>query len=304
MPLKFEENYDWNRLLPVLEEHGEWFMCTMQFLFYPDEETDCPDANKPTSFAQWVVDSNRSGTIQSEVIESLTTLHQDLIKKADILIHGVKASQEKPKWAEFKSFITLYEEFVNHVRRLEKDLVIEGSGYDSFTGLRSEALFLEDVKRELDRLERQGKTFCAALAKIDNFDLIRKGASKSELDGYVKLVAGLIKISIRSFDDAYYLGNDEFAVCLKQADITGGISALERLKRELEAQKIMVHIEGGVEAPLSMSCCIVEPTTKDQADDLIKNLRLDLVNSVDKDVDTILKYHELSPLQRYVQDGR
>lgn len=304
MPTHFEENYDWNKLLPVLEEHSEWFMCTMQFLFYPDKGTDCPDANKPTSFAQWVVDSNRSGSVQAEVIENLTTLHQDLIKKAGILSHSVKESGQRPDWGEFQKFITLYEEFVNHIRRLEKDLVVEGSGYDSFTGLRNSSLFVADVKRELDRLERQGKSFCAALAKIDNFDLIKKSSSKSELDGYVKLVAGLIKISIRSFDDAYYLGNDEFAICLKQADITGGVSALERLKRELEAQKIKVNLDDNSSMPLSMSCCIVEPTTKDQADDLIRNLRLDLSNAVDRDVDTILKYHELSPLQRYVQDSK
>lgn len=304
MPLKYDENEDWNRLLPVLEEHGEWFLCVLQFLFYPDVVDECPEANRPTSFAQWVVDSNRSGRIHAEVIENLTTLHQDLMKKANVLIHGVKERQVKPDWLEFKKFTTLYEEFINHIRRLEKDLVIEGSGYDSFTGLRSAAVFGVDVKRELDRLERHGKSFCAALAKIDNFDDVKKASTKSEIDGYVKLVAGLIKISIRSFDDAYYMGGDEFAICLKQTDITGGVSALERLKRELEGQKIMINTPEHSNVPLSMSCCIVEPTIKDHAENLIKNLRLDLVNGVNKDVDTILKYHELSPLQRYVQDGR
>lgn len=304
MPLKYEENENWNRLLPVLEEHGDWFLYVMQFLFYPDQVSESPEGKRPTSFAQWVVDSNRSGSIQTEVIENLTTLHQDLVKKSDILVHGVKARGVQPEWAEFRSFVTLYEEFVHHVRRLEKDIVIEGSGYDSLTGLRSEAMFSIDVKRELDRLERQGKSFCVALARIDNFELVKKGVQKSEVDGYVKLVSGLIKISIRSFDDAYYLGNDEFSLCLKQADVSGGIAALERLKRELEYQKIMVDIPERGESLLSMSCCIVEPTTKDKPHDLISNLRDDLVNFVDKDVDTILKYHELSPLQRYVQDGK
>ncbi len=304
MPLKYEDNENWNRLLPVLEEHGEWFLCVLQFLFYPDITDECPEANRPTSFAQWVVDSNRSGRIQTEVIENLTTLHQDLMKKSDLLVHSVKERQARPDWGEFKKFTTLYEEFVNNIRRLEKDLVIEGSGYDSFTGLRSSSVFRLDVKREMDRLERQGKSFCAALAKIDNFDEIKKGSAKGEVDGYIKLVAGLIKISVRSFDDAYYMGGDEFAICLKQTDITGGVSALERLKRELEAQKIMVNTPDHSNVPLSMSCCIVEPTIKDRAQDLIKNLRLDLVNGVNKDVDTILKYHELSPLQRYVQDSQ
>lgn len=304
MPLKYTENNEWQALLPVLEEHGEWFRSAMQCLFYPVEAFKHGEMSKPTSFAQWVVEANRSQKIQPELMEKLTILHQDLLKISDLLINAAKAREVKPEWSDFKKFMTLYEEFMHHIRRLENDLVMEGSGYDSFTGLRSQNMFSHDLERELHRLARRGKSFCVALLKIDHFDLLGTHFSADEVGGYIKLIAGLIKVSIRSFDDAYYLGRDEFMLCLKQADVAGGIRALERLKRELEAQGITIQAPGESDRRLSMSCCIVEPVAEDKADGILQNLRLDLADSKEQNVDTVLQYHELSPLQRYVQSEK
>ena len=140
------------------------------------------------------------------------------------------------------------------------------------------------------------------LIKLDLFTDISKAAVEDEADGHIKLLSGLIKISIRSFDDAYYLDHGVFALCLKQADITGGFSALERLRKELEHQQITVVLPGGQEKSLSMSCCIAEPVIGDKVDELMANLSKDLAESDMENTDTVLKYRELSALERYVQE--
>ena len=213
-----------------------------------------------------------------------------------------KEQQKKPEYKQFRELITLFEEFTFQVRRLEKDFLIDGSGFDLLTGLRNKALLVPDVFREMDRLARQGKSFCLALACIDRFDGILKASPKDESDGYIKLLASLIKLSVRSFDDAYYMGDGVFALCLKQTDINGGFSAFERLRKELEYQKIVIQSENGEKKPLSMSCCIAEPVNGDDVDDLIQSLSDDLVGSEDDNVDSVLRYRELSALERYVQD--
>ena len=303
MPLEYNKNDHWEALLPVLEEHAQWFNDLMEYLFYPEVDEIAAGINKPTSFAQWVVYANKSDKIQPEIVEKLTVLHADLFEKSDVLFATVKQSKAKPSHGDFKNFVTVYEEFSSYVRRLEKDFMIEGSGYDSFTGLRSNKMLKDDVRRELERLARQGKNFCLAMGRIDNFDFIKQNAPQSEIDGYIKLVAGLIKLSIRSFDDAYYMGGDEFALCLKQADLSGGIAALERLRRELERQKIVLEPNEGQQKPLSMSCCIAEPVEGDDVNDLINNLKADLQNTDEEKTDTVLRYRELSPLQRFVKEG-
>ncbi len=298
-----ENNQNWNTLLPVLDEHGTWFHDFVEHLFYPDELTLIGTPKKPTSFAQWVVYANRQSSIQPEIVEKLTALHADVLRLSDVLLQSVQTSGVRPPHKDFNNFMTVYEEFMIYIRRLEKDLLTEGSGYDSFTGLRNKAMLNTDVTRELDRLARQGKSFCLALARIDNFADLNETASADEMSGYIKLLSSLIKLSVRSFDDAYYFGDGEFALCLKQTDVTGGISALERLRSELERQKISVHLSDGKEKLLSMSCCIAEPVDGDKPDQIITNLRNDLATAEDLKTDTVLKYHEMSPLQRYVREG-
>ncbi len=304
MPLNYDVDENWKAFLPVLDEHGEWFLSFVQHLFYFEQAAGSVELIKPSSFAKWAVGANRGGDIQVEIIEKLSHLHQDLMRSSEQLLQIVRANHAPPGWVEFQNFMLLYEEFMHQIRRLEKDFMIEGSGYDRYTGLRSKKMLVRDVERELQRLVRRGKSFCIALAKIDNFSSILNYATPGEVDGYICLVANLIKLSIRSFDDAYYMGRNEFVLCLKQTTVSGGIAALERMKRELEGQELFVNLGEGEKKRLSMSCCIVEPVDGDSIDKLVEDLRNDLKSARDVDVDTVLQYHELSPLQKYVKGER
>jgi len=297
MILPYDQNNAHNDVVSkVLEDHSEWFCALVKYIFYPEEESFSDGLAKPTSFAQWVVHANRVEEVLPEIIEKLNALHSDLFKLADIMMHGVRDGGVKPQKPDFESFVTIYEEFMLYLSRVGSDISAEGAGFDSFTGLRHKRMLKGDIQRELDRLTRQGKSFCISLAKIDKFDEVRNVKSQDEVDGYVKLVAGLIKLSVRSFDDAYFMGKDTFALCLKQADLAGGVAALDRLRRELERQS-------GQEA-LSMSCFIAEPCSGDDVDELLDNLWGDLKNTKQDRSDTVLKYREMSPLERFVKEGR
>ena len=194
-PLQYEStNKGWDELQPVLQEHIEWFYNLLEYAFYPESIDTMGALQKPTSFAQWIVSANRNDAIRPEIVERLNALHNDLFTNADMLCSSAKERQEKPEYKQFKELITLFEEFTFQVRRLEQDFLADGSGFDSFTGLRNKALLVTDVSREMERFVRQGKSFCLALACIDNFEGILSVTSKDESDGYVKLLASLIKL--------------------------------------------------------------------------------------------------------------
>lgn len=293
----------WEHLLKVLDEHQDWFHQFIQHVFYMHDVPISEMVPKPASFAAWVVHSNRHSRIEPETIEKLSALHIDLFKKADFIVHNARDTGDVPSRKNFQKFVLAYEQFAQHSHRLEKEILMEGTGYDPFTGLRSHGMFENDIQQELHRLARKGRTFCIALIHIDHFDDIKKYAHNNDVGGYVKLLAGLIKLSIRSFDDAYYTRENEFALCLKQADISGGISALERLRKELEEQNVLFKNEHGVDVPLSVSCCVAEPVVTDDVSVLLHNLRNDLSRGDYRKGDSVLQYHELSPLQRYVEEG-
>lgn len=300
MALDYNVKFRWTKLLPVLDEHTAWFHDFLNLVFYSDTLPAELHLTKPVSFIKWLESAKQDEGVPPEVIDQLLRLHNDLFQNAHELMLFVQSHHKRPDHKMFQSFMTIYEEFILSLRRLENDFMLEDSGYDPFTGLRNPKNLYSDIDREMQRLCRQGRSFCLAIARIDNFKAIQENDNPQEKNAFIKLVSDLIKLSIRSFDDAYHVGDGEFVLSLKQATISGGFSALERLRKELERQKILVTIEGQ-EKLLSMSCCIAEPVDGDDIESLLENLRADL-NRTEKQSDLVLEYFELSPLQRYIQE--
>lgn len=287
-------------LSPILDEFAEWYNDLLRCLFYPDAGNDFQDNKVGRIFNEWALAMERHEFVDIQTIRKISQMHDEMLVLGMRLHEEAYTKRHRPEIAEFDKFSTLYFSFINALRRLEKDSVMEDSGIDVLTGLRSKNAMHEDIERELERLARRGKPFCLALARIDWYEDIAAEHGREHARGFTKSVAEHIKKSIRSFDDAYRLGTGEFLLCLKQADVTGGVAALERLKKSLLAGHLMITLKGKPML-LSMSCCIAEPVPGDDVDTLVKHLRQDLDTS-EKEEGSVLQYHEMSDLQRYVQN--
>lgn len=299
MNLEYNVYQRLKELLTVLDEYTEWFMQVVRRVTYPAGNEKIAHFSKPTSFLKWA-DRAEADDFAPEMIARLCKLHDELSLKADKLINESMKHARPVEFSEFNKLVTLFEEFLHHTRRLERDVMLEDSGIDTLTGLRSYTVLEKDLGRELERLARQGKAFSLALVRIDNFEELKKENSQEISNGYLKLVAELIKKSMRSFDDAYRLETNEFALSLKQANMNGGFKALERLKRELEKSRATCNL-GGKIIPLTLSSCIAEPLPGDNLKELLQNLRQDLDKS-GKAEGSVLEYFEMSPLQRFIKE--
>ena len=288
-------------LSSILDEYSGWYGDLLACLFYP-AQTSCDVLDKVHGiFDEWLARIQEKEVFEGETLRNVNAMHKDLKAAAQDLVEKARSTNTTPDYDEFAKLSSLFEGFTHAMRRLEKDSVLEDSGIDVLTGLRSKNVMHDDLNRELERLARRGKPFCLALAQIDNYQSIVDQHSRAKAREYTKAVSILIKKSIRSFDDGYRLGNGEFILCLKQADISGGVAALERLKKMMEAENISVLLDGEVRN-LTMSCCIAEPLPEDRVEDLIANLRTDLVTT-DKDEGMVLQYHEMSDLERFLHKG-
>ncbi len=292
--IKHELDKQKKGLTVVLDDYMQWFMQVVRNVFYQKAQEEQKNLLVPESFVALLEDMQRSD-IKSAAIEGLNKLHKEMIVQADELIGNSVKLQTHPTCEEFDAFVILFEEFIYHIRRMEIDCLLEDNGIDVLTGLRSQAVLEQDLKREMARLARQGKPFSIALVRIDNFDEMKKNYN---VDDLIKLVAEMIKKSLRSFDYAYRLEHGKFMFSLKQTNISGGIRALERLKEELQSQK---KSEGKV-MRLSLSSCVAEPVSGDDVRELIENLHKDLDSSEKQKGGSVLEYFEMSPLQRYVKD--
>jgi diguanylate cyclase len=295
MSLQYDLDSRLKDLTPALQDCTEWFMQLVRHVSYPGKTKA---VGKPASLGAWI-DAAERDKFQPEVIKKLKSIYRDLVAQAESLAAQAGKTKAPPEYKDFDKLITCYEEFIDHVRRLERDCLLENSGLDPLTGLRSTAVIRKDFKREMERLARQGKPFSLALVKIDNLDSSDNDESIKEA---VRAVAGLIMRSLRTFDDAYRLENNEFMLALKQADMTGGIQALERLRKELIKQDAEIVVKGK-KTPLTLTSCIAEPMPGDEFDDLLDNLRVDLA-AIGKDDGAVFEYMEMSPQQRYLKKGQ
>ncbi len=298
MPLTYDQDSRLKALLPVLDEHGEWLGRVMRQIFYPETNQDPDMLVAPESFQSWIRDSAQDEILPQDMLDQLRRMHGDMAGMAAQLVYDSVSAQYKPDIQKFDAFMVLYDEFIAHVRRIERDMAMTDSGFDILTGLRSRQMLMKDLEREMERRSRRGRPFCLALARIDHYAEIKANLPQSDYEAIIGAVGDIIKLCMRSFDDAYRLGSGEFLMCLKQADMTGGTAGLGRLRKLLE-EKAPYYTLNGQEMRLTMSSCVAEPQPGDNFDSLMANMRTDL-DRFGGNAETALEYLELSPLERFV----
>lgn len=276
--------------MPVLDEHITWYGKQLEYYFEgrPVREP------APRVFHEWLAKIQKSRGMGENMVRRISRAHEEMETAADKFVEAIEEGKRLPH-KEFKELTRHYEEFIQMMRRVELDQVFENSGFDDKTGLRSPKLMADDVAREMERRSRQGNPFSLAIVKINNYSA---DWQKYEEDHQlmIRLVSDQIRDCLRSFDDAYYMGDEYFLLALKQTDVIGSKSAVYRLNNGITVNHIKAP--GGTDEEISVSTVVCEPTPGDSLDDLIRNMKNDL-NGID-DKGTVVQFNDISPLQRYI----
>ncbi len=286
MALEYKSKIGLDVIMPVLDEYVVWYGKIVKTYFEGRPEME----NPPMVFDRWLADAG----LPDNTADKVRRIHQGMVDAAKSFITKY-ASRENPPLSEYNELSRHYEEFIQVMRRLELDLATENSGFDERTGLRSAKLMAEDVSRELERRARRGNPFSLALLKINNYKEEWHN-NEDALRAMILKIAEQIKECLRSFDDAYYLGDEYFLLSLKHADLLGSQSALMRLNSLISAAHIPAPDDPIEE--ISASTVLSEPMPGDSLDDLLKNMKRDLAGIDEKG--TVLQYNDLSPIQRYI----
>jgi len=285
MALEYENNSKFEKLAPIMEDYADWFGRIAVCVSYYDEEVHPENVMAPLSFQAWIEEDSTKQILNPLVIEDLTKSHDDMVQIGTGILDIVK-TRKKPPRDSFEEFKHLYGAFISRIRRLEKDSAVAGSGIDEATGLRNPKTIEADLKKEMERLSRQGNPFSLVLTRIDRF------AGQPDQNVALAISVSNIKRCMRSFDDAYYLGNGHFLLSLKHADIIGAQAAAGRLQQFLKEDE-------NNEAKMTMSYCLAEPVPGDEIPELMKNMNDDLANNLNEQ-DVVLKFLEVSALERFV----
>jgi GGDEF domain-containing protein len=268
---------------PVLEEYADWFGNISMAVAYSDSHSDA--ISTPQSYRIWQKETESSEAISANVLKSMTETYEDMVMEGRAIVK-ILADGQKPELTQFEKFKDRYNKFFRQIRRLERDSAMEESGLDEQTGLRSSKSIEGDMKRELERLERQGTAFCQVMLRIDQFTQF------DNHDEMLQLVVKTMRDTIRPFDDAYYLNQGHFLINMKQTDLIGAEAGINRIRIQLSQHKENTN-------PITLSFCVIEPVTGEEADKMLRNLRQDLDENAQAE-DAVLKHKEISELERFV----
>lgn len=307
MPVDYELDQNLKALAPVLDEHADWYARLMKKILYPETTESAQAPGISNGFGEWCAKAKGQSFIDEATLRDLLRVYDEMHKLAQALVSKTFTSEnKKPPYDDFEQFNSLYEGFIQRLRRLEQDCALADSGMDIETGLRSAKSMERDVRRELERRERRGNPFTLALAKIDNFNQIKDNLSEDQMKAMYEVVGRLIRKCIRSFDDGYRSDTNEFVMCLKHSVASGGTAAVNRLSSYLEDENFLFELDVDGEKKrytLTMSYCVAEPVPGDTLDELLANMRSDLERWKEEEGGAALEYVEISPLQRYITDN-
>jgi len=280
----FQHKPIFDDLADIIDEHIEWFGQICVAVAFVDDPNVTQGAQIPESFQVWLDKTMAAAVFPEGSMKNLASMHDDLSRQCEMTIQKVRVGA-RPDLKAFEDMKQLFDGFIIRLLRLEREEGFEESGVDGETSMRSQEFMLPDLKKEMERVARRGKPFTLVFARVDAFDTI------TDYPLCLKLVSKHIKRCLRTFDDAYYLENGMFVLSLKQSDTFGAQAATMRLQQGLREDTENIGI--------TMSYCIAEPVPEDNIDELISNMRFDLVKYSDEK-DIVLKFLEVSPLQRYI----
>lgn len=249
----------------VLDEHLRWIGQWHRAAFYRDGQGG-ERVSAPASFAAWCAAASRDDLVHQPAVQKLATLHEQMHRQAKLVLLKA-ATGEPPSEAEYETVIGRFEEFTLHLRRMERAFGAAASGLDPLTGLRTRRGMMEALERELNRFRRAGQSFCLALCDIDKFKGINDTYGHDIGDRVLAATAAVISRGVRSFDEAFRMGGEEFLVCLKETAMDEGYQVIERLRIDL-MQSPVVLPDGRV-IPVTASFGLVEAQAELSVDELV-----------------------------------
>jgi diguanylate cyclase (GGDEF)-like protein/putative nucleotidyltransferase with HDIG domain len=124
------------------------------------------------------------------------------------------------------------------------------SRIDELTGLFNRGHFEERLKEEIGRHSRYGNVFSLLLLDLDNFKTYNDIYGHPAGDILLNQIGKIVKDSVRSTDQAFRYGGDEFAIILPQAAMNDAYVVAERVRaqiaREMEEKQSAVTCSIGV----------------------------------------------------------
>lgn len=165
-----------------------------------------------------------------------TVAYLPLMVKGEI-IGTLAVSSSKPN-AYNQRQIMLLEQLASQIAMPVKNSrlyaeVEEKARIDELTGLLNRRSLDEMIASEIGRHSRYGGLFSIIILDIDSFKAFNDSYGHPAGDKLLRQIGSIIKSAIRTADQAFRYGGDEFAILLPQTPISDASQVAERVRKQL-----------------------------------------------------------------------
>ncbi|TCS37960.1 diguanylate cyclase (GGDEF)-like protein [Paucimonas lemoignei] len=182
------------------------------------------------------------------VIALLIYFHPDSINPRIEMLQWVLLAMVLPWFAVIGAYISNIRHTLRQKNKdLEKALakIEQLVSHDELTGTYSRRSFLDALRRELARAERENRPFCLALFDLDHFKSINDRYGHLAGDDVLRSFADCVQQEVRQVDYFARYGGEEFALLLADTEINAATDILERIRARVESQPFP-HVEWNV----------------------------------------------------------
>ena len=108
---------------------------------------------------------------------------------------------------------------------------------DDLTRLYNSRYFYQQLKMEIDRVDRYGQPLTLLLLDLDSFKVFNDTYGHIEGDGVLSRFGQVVKRCLRQTDSAYRYGGEEFTIILPMTTSADGAVIAERIRTEFKKER-------------------------------------------------------------------
>ena len=296
MVLSYTGTLTSDMLVAEIQEHVDWFTQVIRAAFFFPGKFIEIELNPPSALLTYLRDEKIDNSVlQRASVDRLEELHKDLCDTAKEVVVQARGGQQI-NVEQFEKLEQFMDAYCLHLRRIENEILSSGLSIDPVTGLRSVSGMKDELKREMDRRDRKNVPFCVCNLSMDETAVQPAQYDRRSMEKYFAAMAAAMSDMMRSFDDAYHLGQGEFIICLKHVDLLDACTVMERLLKRIE--DISITSENGQQIQGTASCGVVEPMPDDEIDYILQNAKQTRKEAQEDGGNLVFQYTEKSRLSQ------
>lgn len=234
--------------------HTRWLGSLHQSLVCgtpPAAATLDPEAHRICTFGRWFYANDPADWQRwSAELADIERLHQEMHDLAREFFSPGSGPAPVPT-EHYTAFLDASIRFKSAVRALEFRIIQEVCLVDHLTGVWNRSSMFQRLAEEHQRMVRSNRPCCLCMMDLDHFKDVNDTHGHIAGDEVLQSVVAIAAKRLRSYDSVFRYGGEEFLFCLPDVTVDDAVSAMERIRQDIEVAAI--RLKNGQEVHITAS---------------------------------------------------